>query len=106
MEMRMIGAFGSTAPRRPQAETMAMARNARAARKRGRMRRPQVTGIAVSFPAFRSHVRRGSRLLLLAAAAFAFLSAEPAGFPPIPPLPASSWPSAEAAEPFARALLA
>jgi len=65
-----------------------------------------VTGIAVSFHAFRSHVRRGSRLLLLAAAAFAFLSAEPAGFPPIPPLPSSSWPSADAAEPFARALLA
>jgi hypothetical protein len=65
-----------------------------------------VTGIAVSFPAFRSLVKRGSRLLLLVAAAFAFLSAEPAGFPPIPPLPASSWPAPADAEPFARALLA
>lgn len=64
-----------------------------------------MTGIAVSFPAFRSLVRRGSGLLL-AAAACAFLSAAPAGFPPIPPLPPSSWPASSDADPFARALLA
>jgi len=44
--------------------------------------------------------------LLLIAAAFAFFSAQPGNFPPIPPLPAASWPAASDAEPFARALLA
>ncbi|HEV2720464.1 MAG TPA: hypothetical protein VG323_10640, partial [Thermoanaerobaculia bacterium] len=44
--------------------------------------------------------------VLLIAAAFAFLSAQPGGVPPIPPLPASGWPAPSDAEPFARALLA
>ncbi len=65
-----------------------------------------MTGIAVSFHALRGVVRRGSRVLLIAAATLAFLSAQQANVPPIPPLPASGWPAASDAEPFAHALLA
>src|SRR6266545_3562132 len=65
-----------------------------------------MTGIAVSFHALRSLVRRGPRLLLLALAAFALLASQPAALPLVPSLPPSGWPAASAAEPFARALLA
>jgi hypothetical protein len=65
-----------------------------------------MTGIAVSFQALRPLVRRGPRFLLLAAAAFALLAAQPAALPPVPPLPSSGWPAMSVAEPFARALVA
>jgi hypothetical protein len=55
----------------------------------------------------RSVVRSRLAVLLLAlASALAFVSAGGDDFPPIPPLPATSFPAPDAAEPFARALLA
>lgn len=59
-------------------------------------------GIANSAPALRSLVRKALALVLFALAA----ATSGADLPKIPPLPATSWPSAADAEPFARELMA
>ncbi len=53
-----------------------------------------------------SRARRVGRAVILLLVALTFVSAGESELPPIPPLPPSTWPSAEVAEPFARELLA
>src|SRR6267142_1067624 len=99
MEMRMIGPFGSTAPRLRQPNVRRESAAIAARKTRRRMSSDLKT------EAIRNHSLSGqvhpavTRTTLLAAVLLLGTAATPS-LPPIPELPSSGFPSASVAEPF------